>query len=130
MQPHIRKAQELFATTEETLIYLEENDFLDQSRASLLESLKKNIEAAGVHLNEGRTVEAARVLLSDPDDVEAVSQGRDVVVQGLWEVMSFGNAEHISSPNVEYLIRQASAFPEALIQKVQIFLPAQGACLS
>ncbi|KAF8895020.1 hypothetical protein CPB84DRAFT_1782432 [Gymnopilus junonius] len=84
----LEKASQLFTSVEEQLEYLEDFD-LDVSRAALLEKLGKFYEAADIHLFEGRTLEAIRLLLIDQDNLDSVRRANDCILHGLWEKVSF-----------------------------------------
>ncbi|KDR84732.1 hypothetical protein GALMADRAFT_260438 [Galerina marginata CBS 339.88] len=84
----LEKASQLFSSVEEQLGYLEDFD-LDVSRAALLEQLGKYHEAADIHLAEGRTLEAIRLLLSDDCDQNSVRRGNECILHGLWDKISF-----------------------------------------
>ena len=79
----------MFDSVDEQLEYLEDFD-LDVSRAALLEGMGRYEEAADIHLTEGRTLEAIRLLLKDETSQTAVRRGRLCILQGLWEIASFG----------------------------------------
>ncbi|KAH6917677.1 hypothetical protein BKA70DRAFT_1178699 [Coprinopsis sp. MPI-PUGE-AT-0042] len=121
-EQELSKAQELFDSSGEALAYLEDNTYLDESRAKFLESQGKPIEAADVHLDEGRLMEATRVLLANPRDSESTARGYAVVIQGLWQTISFGNMKHIHKSDAKKLVELASHFPDAHRDKVSIFL--------
>lgn len=74
---------------EKQLEYLEGFD-LDVPKAALLENLGKFAEAANIHLEEGRTMEAIRLFLMDPNDSLSIQSGISCILQGLWEKISFG----------------------------------------
>nr|GAT46622.1 predicted protein [Mycena chlorophos] len=82
------KAKDLFDSFEEQLEYLEDRG-LDDARASLLESLGRYSDAAQVHLEEGRTVEAIKLFLRDLTDDASVRRGIDCVLQGLRDRITF-----------------------------------------
>ncbi|KAJ3514932.1 hypothetical protein NLJ89_g2078 [Agrocybe chaxingu] len=84
----VSKASQLFDTIDDQLEYLEDFD-LDVSRAALLENLGRFREAAEVHLDEGRTLDAIRLFLMDENE-DSILRGQDCIVRGLWEHASFG----------------------------------------
>ena len=84
-----RKASQLFESVEEQLQYLEDFD-LDVSRAALYEKIGNFPAAAGVHLTEGRTLDAIRLFLKDSSNPTSILRGKDCILHGLWEHLSFG----------------------------------------
>jgi hypothetical protein len=83
------KAADLFSTNEEELEFLEEYD-LDVARAEVLESLGRQTEAAELYLAEGRIFDAIRLFLKDDTDQTSLRRGRECILEGLWQNLSFG----------------------------------------
>ena len=101
------KATQLFNSADEELEYLEYLD-LDVSRAPVLEKLHKYEEAAEIHLLEGRTLEAIRLLLMDVNNQAAIRRGIACILQSLWEVLSFGMKKFNKPEEVARLLALAS----------------------
>ena len=101
------KATQLFNSVDEELEYLENFD-LDVSRAAVLEKLHKYEEAAEIHLLEGRTLEAIRLLLMDVNNQAAILRGNACILQGLWEHLSFGMKRFNKPEEVARLLALAS----------------------
>lgn len=62
----------------------------DFARADLLEKAGKLVDAAELHLAEGRTLVAINLLLQDRDDERALPRAVDALLDGLWKCLSFG----------------------------------------
>ncbi|KAH6917678.1 hypothetical protein BKA70DRAFT_1556138 [Coprinopsis sp. MPI-PUGE-AT-0042] len=107
---------------EEMLVYLKDNTFLDESRALLLEKMGRTMMAADVHLEEGRLLEAIRVLLSNEEDQSSTARGHDLIVQALWKAMSFGNLKNRGAMETKKLLQWASSFTGPLRDEVAMFL--------
>lgn len=71
----------LFDTLEDELEFTVEND-LDIARTDVLESNGLHAEAAELHLAEGRTQEAADLLL-----LESPGRAAKLVLRGLWQLL-------------------------------------------
>jgi hypothetical protein len=84
-----RKADQLFKSVEEQLEYLEDFD-LDVSRAALYEKINDYPAAAAIHLAEGRTFDAIKLFLKDSSNQTSILRGKDCILRGLWENLSFG----------------------------------------
>ncbi|EIN13313.1 P-loop containing nucleoside triphosphate hydrolase protein [Punctularia strigosozonata HHB-11173 SS5] len=83
------KAAQLFDSEEDKLEFVEDFGF-DTARAQLLESSSRVIEAAELHLIEGRPLDAIRLLTSDPDNRGALTRAATCLVQNLWSSSPFG----------------------------------------
>ncbi|RXW12996.1 hypothetical protein EST38_g12858 [Candolleomyces aberdarensis] len=92
------KARTLFESDEKELEYLEDNILLDDCHAVVLVELHRFQEAADVHLAEGRTMEAIRVLLQGKENKGSKRQANDCILRGLWETTSF--AEKIKDTDI------------------------------
>ena len=67
------------------------DDFgLNVARASLLEELGQYTEAAEVLFQEGNTLDAIRVLALDRENEGSVIRAAEILLAGLWSVLSFG----------------------------------------
>ncbi|KAF9014907.1 hypothetical protein BDQ17DRAFT_1418043 [Cyathus striatus] len=86
---NLEKAKKLFSSTEEELEYLEEYD-LDVARAGVLDRIGRFREAADIHLAEGRVFQAIQLFLKEEQDEESMSRASKCILQGLWEIMTFG----------------------------------------
>jgi hypothetical protein len=85
------KAADLFASHEEELEFLEDHD-LDIARAEVLESLGRQAEAAELYLAEGRILDAIQLFLTDSTDQASLRRGRECILEGLWQNLSFGTS--------------------------------------
>ena len=83
------KATKLFPTLDDALEYMEDYGF-DVARADLLETAGKLVEAAELHLAEGRTIRAIELLLQDPADPRALPRAIKYILEGLWKCLPFG----------------------------------------
>ncbi|KAM5542264.1 hypothetical protein V8D89_004137 [Ganoderma adspersum] len=85
----IKKAMELFDDDEEALEYMD--DFgLDMARAQFLEGVGRFAEAADVHISEGNTLEAIRVLSLDTGNEASLKRALTCLLDGLWQNLSCG----------------------------------------
>lgn len=105
------KAAELFSSKEEELEFLEDHD-LDIARAEVLESLGRQAEAAELYLAEGRTLDAIHLFLKDDNDQNSLRRGRQCILEGLWQNLSFGT-EVDSVP-------KTSSFQQLLVMAEQL----------
>ncbi|KAF8885252.1 hypothetical protein CPB84DRAFT_1788531 [Gymnopilus junonius] len=87
------KTHQLFSTFEEEIEFLEDCDF-DLAQLDLLLLHGRKSEAAGVHLAEGRIIEAIDLFIDDGNAEKA----KECIFQGLWERLSFG---FFKSPDTE-----------------------------
>ncbi|TFK22056.1 hypothetical protein FA15DRAFT_706710 [Coprinopsis marcescibilis] len=107
----VEKAKDLFVSQEEQLTYLEENDFLDESRAMVLEQLGRKQEAAQVHLDEGRVLDAIRLYVADG----AYEKAREHIFKGLWRMLPFGSSITPGTiADVSGLLQAASGLEQSL----------------
>ncbi|TEB34927.1 hypothetical protein FA13DRAFT_1707130 [Coprinellus micaceus] len=83
-----KKAKSLFDSVQEQLEYFENNILLDECHADVLVELARYQEAADIHIEEGRTMKAIQVLLSDKSQ-ESIRRANDHILQGLWQNTSF-----------------------------------------
>jgi tetratricopeptide (TPR) repeat protein len=84
-----RKARELFSSNEEVLEFTEEHDF-DAARVEVLEEIGRKAEAAELHLQAGRTLEAISLFLEDSHDTASIRRGQECILQELWRYLGFG----------------------------------------
>ncbi|KIN94541.1 hypothetical protein M404DRAFT_380130 [Pisolithus tinctorius Marx 270] len=81
----------LFSSLEEQLDFLEAYG-LDVALAVLYESQERYVEAAELHLSEGKPLDAIRAFLKDKANQHAVRRAADILLGCLWEHCSFGVA--------------------------------------
>ncbi|KJA29102.1 hypothetical protein HYPSUDRAFT_32443 [Hypholoma sublateritium FD-334 SS-4] len=115
----LEKANQLFDSIEDALEYLEDFD-LDVSRASLLENLGKFGDAADIHLAEGRTLDAIRLLLMDKDNEHSIRRGYHCILQGLWEKVSYGVKGLDRIEQVVRLLKLASSLKFSDVESLDI----------
>ncbi|KAF9230368.1 hypothetical protein BU15DRAFT_69253, partial [Melanogaster broomeanus] len=84
-----RPPEPLFETFEEELDFLDTYD-LDVALVELLESHEKFVEAAELHLGEGRPLDAIKSFLKDKGNDAAVSRAGGILLDNLWRHCSFG----------------------------------------
>lgn len=84
----------------------------------MLEKLHKYEEAAEIHLLEGRTLEAIRLLLMDVNNQAAIQRGNACILQGLWEHLSFGMKRFNKPEEVASLLALASKFKSSNLLEV------------
>ena len=119
------KATKLFPTLNDALEYMEDYGF-DVARADLLEKAGKLVEAAELHIMEGRTIRAIELLLQDPDDARAIPRAIGYIRDGLWKCLSFGVKPSVcrEAPDsiLDHLIRLAEEVMQSssLPQKVRV----------
>jgi hypothetical protein len=72
-------------------------------------------EAAELHLEEGRQLEAINLFLKDREDSDAQRRARECILQGLWDHISFGIPRTSLQGNdtVVQLLELASKFDQA-----------------
>ncbi|PIL29959.1 hypothetical protein GSI_07870 [Ganoderma sinense ZZ0214-1] len=88
-EKEMKKALELFNNDEEALEYMD--DFgLDMARAQFLEEVGRYAEAADVHISEGNTLEAIRVLSLDTENKTSLERALACLLDGLWRNLSCG----------------------------------------
>ncbi|KAG2023676.1 hypothetical protein CC2G_001306 [Coprinopsis cinerea AmutBmut pab1-1] len=119
----IEKAKDLFETTEDTLEYFEENPFLDESRALFLADLGRNKEAAQIHLEEGRLLDAIRLLVLNTDDVESLTQGHEIILKALWRLLPFGTMVDPGALDDEFSQIDELLFYASTLETMRLHLP-------
>ncbi|PSS06635.1 hypothetical protein PHLCEN_2v3591 [Hermanssonia centrifuga] len=85
----LERATNLFPSLDDALQFMDNYDF-NVARVNLLESTGRIAEAAELHLNEGRTVEAIRLFIQDSADPDSQRRAEECLLQGLWKQLSFG----------------------------------------
>ncbi|KAJ7725516.1 hypothetical protein DFH07DRAFT_853912 [Mycena maculata] len=100
------KANALFSSYEEALEYLQDRG-LDIAHATLLESLGRFSDAAEVHLEEGRTFDAIKLFLQDPNET-SMRRGIQCVLQCLWQRVSFAVLPDNGDSSVSMLLNFAA----------------------
>ncbi|KAH9949530.1 hypothetical protein B0H21DRAFT_881892 [Amylocystis lapponica] len=83
------KARELFESDQEALEYMDDYGF-NIARISLLKKLGRYAEAAEIHLEEGRTIEAIHLFLRDKQNTQSVRRASRSLLDGMWRNLSFG----------------------------------------
>ncbi|KAJ7743864.1 hypothetical protein B0H16DRAFT_1889844 [Mycena metata] len=96
------KANALFSSYEEALEYLEDRG-LDVAHATLLESLGRFSDAAEIHLEEGRTLDAIRLFLRDRSE-QSMYRGVRCILQSLWQRVSFAVLPDGGDPSISLLL--------------------------
>ncbi|KZT68439.1 hypothetical protein DAEQUDRAFT_671296 [Daedalea quercina L-15889] len=86
---NIKRARALFDSDEDALEYMDDRG-LDPARAALLEQLGRFSDAAQVHLDEGRTLEAIPLFLRDRQNPHAHERASYCLLDGLRRRLSFG----------------------------------------
>ncbi|KAJ2926880.1 hypothetical protein H1R20_g10209, partial [Candolleomyces eurysporus] len=109
-----KKARSLFESDEEQLEYLRDNILLDDCHAAVLAKLGRHKEAAEIHMEEGRTMEAIDTLLDHKENKESKRQANDWIFQGLWENTSFSRKiEDTDAAALEFLRRASKVSKDA-----------------
>jgi hypothetical protein len=91
-------AVRLFPSEDDALEFMEDFD-LDVARATVLETLGRDDEAAELHLKEGRTVEAITLFIKDPQNRDLMRRGSECLLEGLWQNLSFAILTSTGDPN-------------------------------
>ncbi|THU96852.1 hypothetical protein K435DRAFT_965733 [Dendrothele bispora CBS 962.96] len=84
----LRQASSLFEDVDETLQYLDDRD-LGIARVAVLVAHARFDDAAELHLQEGRVLEAAKLFVRGNSDKDIQNAGQ-CIVKGLWQNLSFG----------------------------------------
>lgn len=84
------RATRLFSEFDEALEFMEDYGF-NVARVTLLEQYGRFVEAADIHLGEGRTVQAVRLFLKDSSH-ESKERAESSLMLGLWRELSFGTS--------------------------------------
>lgn len=61
----------------------------DVARVTLLEQYGRFSDAADIHLQEGRAIDAIRLFLKDTQNSKSIKRAAETVLQGLWNELSF-----------------------------------------
>jgi len=106
----------LFETVEEEIEYLEDRN-LDLAHVDLLLLHERSIEAAELHLREGRILQAVDILLKDTEDREgSMQRAHDCILEGLWFLLSLGvSISTVNSEEVDALLSRAELLDQALL---------------
>ena len=103
---------ELFDNDDDALEYMDDYG-LDVARAQFLEEVGRHAEAADVHISEGNTLEAIRVLSLDTGNKASLTRALTCLLDGLWRNLSCGvpvNEETLKpSGTVGKLLRLANS---------------------
>lgn len=94
-----RQANELFESPEEELEYLEEREHLDVAHVVVLESLGRYLDAAELHLAEGRRFQAIELFLKDGTN-SSIRKAAGCIIQCLWHALPFGVPQSHSKKNI------------------------------
>jgi len=113
-----RKAHQLFETVEEEIEYLGDRN-LDLAHVDLLLLHGRNMEAAELHLGEGRILQAVDIFLRDKDNREASMQkAHDCILEGLWALLPFGvSGSTVNSEEVDALLSRSELLDQGLLSK-------------
>ena len=82
------RATKLFPSLDDVLEFMEDYGF-DVARATLLESSGRFSEAAELHLEEGRPLQAIQLFMRDWEDSSSRQRAEECVLHGLWQHLSF-----------------------------------------
>lgn len=115
----ISKAKTLFDSVEEQLEYLEDNILLDECHAAVLTDLGRFQEAAAIHIEEGRTMDAIKVLLEDKTSSESIVKANDYILRGLWQNTSFSAKIKSTDIGAKELLKLASKVDTSLLSATQ-----------
>ncbi|KAI1785420.1 hypothetical protein LXA43DRAFT_132940 [Ganoderma leucocontextum] len=88
-EKQIKKAMELFDNDDDALEYMDDYG-LDMARAQFLEEVGRYTEAADVHVSEGSTLDAIRVLSLDTGNEASLKRTLECLLDGLWRNLSCG----------------------------------------
>jgi hypothetical protein len=113
-----RKAHQLFETVEEEIEYLEDRN-LDLAHVDLLLLHGRNMEAAQLHLGEGRILQAVDIFLRDKDNREvSMQKAHDCILEGLWALLPFGvSRSTVNSEEVDALLSRSELLDQGLLSK-------------
>ena len=110
-----RKATKLFENIEDALDCMEEYGF-DMARAELLEKAGKVVDAAELHLLEGRTIKAINLLLQDRVDERALPRAIKYLLDALWECLPFGAKPSAVRDSPDSILDSLLQVADAVIQ--------------
>ncbi|KAI0770957.1 hypothetical protein BD413DRAFT_613484 [Trametes elegans] len=88
-ESQLSKARELFDGDNDMLEYMDDYG-LDSARALFLEQVGRYEDAAELHLSQGNTFEAIRLLTLDKENIQAVQRAMRCLLDGLWRHLPFG----------------------------------------
>ena len=108
----------MFETVEEEIEYLEDRN-LDLAHVHLLLLHQRSMEAAKVHLREGRILQAVDIFLKDTEDREgSMQRAHDWIVKGLWSLLPLGvSMSTVNSEEVDALLSRSELLDEALLNE-------------
>jgi len=108
----------LFETVEEEIEYLEDRN-LDLAHVDLLLLHGRSVEAAELHLGEGRILQAVDIFLSDKENREASMQrAHDCILEGLWALLPLGvSMSTVDSEVVDALLSRSELLDQGLLSK-------------
>jgi len=113
-----RKAHQLFTTVDEEMGYLNDRN-LDLAQVDLLLLHGRRVEAAQLHLREGRILQAVDIFLSDKESREiSMQRANDCIIQGLWALLPFGvSMSEVNSEEVDVLLSRSELLDQNLLSK-------------
>ncbi|KAI0061021.1 P-loop containing nucleoside triphosphate hydrolase protein [Artomyces pyxidatus] len=85
----LRRASGLFSSLEEKLEFVLDHD-LDIAHAEILTDEGRFAEAADLHMQEGRTLDALRLYLRDRSSQKSLDKAKDCLLEALWGAFSMG----------------------------------------
>ena len=85
---HFRSPIPLFPSVEAELEYLEREGF-DAARVDVLETHGRYIEAAEVHVRNGKSMEAIQCCLRNQEDESTFRHAVNIILDALWKKCSF-----------------------------------------
>ncbi len=83
------RATSLFSDVDQALEFMDDFGF-NVARVELLERYGRLCEAAEIHLAEGRTIEAIRLLLRDKANADSQALLERILLKSVWKHLSFG----------------------------------------
>lgn len=92
----------------------------DFARADLLEKAGKLVDAAELHLAEGRTIKAINLLLKDDKDERALPRAASYVLEGLWKCLSFGIKPNVSRDMPDSTLDPLLSLAEEVMQSASL----------
>lgn len=113
------KAKTLFDSVEEQLEYLEDNVLLDDCHAAVLTELGRYQEAADIHMEEGRPLDAIKVLLEDKGNSESTARANTYILRGLWQNTSFSHKIKDTDTDAIKLLALTSKVESSLLSPSQ-----------
>lgn len=88
----------------------------DVARADLLEKAGKSVDAAKLHLAEGRTIKAINLLLQDHSDERALPRAISYLLEGLWKCLPFSIKPNVCREESGSMLDPLLAVSETMLQ--------------